>query len=139
MIFIGDAARAASPQLGQGANLALIDALALTKSLSPAYLPFAGRDRDYAGRRRAHTRFYGLASRALTPFFQSDSRVAAAVRDLTFKPMARIPYLRREMVRTLAGMKTGLFSHLDPGAWHPRYALDAAPVTRTPSKGLAPS
>jgi hypothetical protein len=37
--------------------------------------------------------------------------------------MGRIPYLRREMVRTLAGMKTGPFSHLNPGQWHPDYAL----------------
>jgi hypothetical protein len=37
-----------------------------------------------------------------------------------------VPYLRREMARTLAGMKTGLFRHLDPGQWHEDYALRRA-------------
>jgi salicylate hydroxylase len=127
LVFIGDAARAASPQLGQGANLALIDALHLACVLSPRVLPLEGPAAAYAWRRRAHTRFYGLASRALTPFFQSDSRLAARVRDMTFAPMARIPYVRREMVRTLAGMKTGLFTSFDPGSLHPSYALSASP------------
>jgi salicylate hydroxylase len=122
LIFIGDAARAASPQLGQGANLALIDALTLASHLKThATIPVALA--AYASARRSHTRFYGIASRLLTPFFQSDSRVAANIRDLTFSPMAKIPYLRREMVRTLAGMKTGVFNHLDPGQWHPGFAL----------------
>jgi 2-polyprenyl-6-methoxyphenol hydroxylase-like FAD-dependent oxidoreductase len=123
LIFIGDAARAASPQLGQGANLALIDACVLARILASHPIERAGE--VYAGERRAHTRFYGIASRALTPFFQSDSRLAAAVRDLTFAPMARVPYLRREMVRTLAGMKTGLISAFDPGMLHARYTLKA--------------
>ena len=77
----------------------------------------------YAEQRRAHTRFYSYASRWLTPFFQSDSRLAALVRDLTFPIAGKVPYVRREMVRTLCGMKTGLFTHLDPGQWHPDYAL----------------
>jgi salicylate hydroxylase len=136
LVFIGDAARSASPQLGQGANLALIDALVLSRMLDAHPTIPAALD-AFADARRAHTRFYGLASRLLTPFFQSDSRVAGFVRDLTFKPMAYVPYLRREMVRTLSGMKTGLFTHLDPGTWHPRYALaatePATPLQRTPT------
>jgi salicylate hydroxylase len=125
LFFVGDAARAASPQLGQGANLALIDAFVLSRMIDQEVPRRMGE--SYAKARRAHTRFYGLASRALTPFFQSDSRLAAGVRDLAFAPMARVPYMRREMVRTLAGMKTGLFSSLDPGSLHPRYALSALP------------
>jgi hypothetical protein len=80
----------------------------------------------YAEQRRFHTRFYSYASRWLTPFFQSDSRLAAVMRDLTFPIAGKVPYVRREMVRTLCGMKTGLFTHLDPGQWHPDYALDRA-------------
>jgi salicylate hydroxylase len=113
LAFVGDSARAASPQLGQGANLALIDAVVLADSLA-AYPVMADALAHYAKTRHAHTRFYGLASRWLTPFFQSDSRLAAAVRDAAFAPMARAPYLRREMVRTLAGLKTGLFRHQTP-------------------------
>lgn len=127
IVCVGDAGRATSPQLGQGANLALIDAATLAACLreQPSV---AAALAAYATRRRAHTRFYSLASRALTPFFQSDSRVAGAVRDRTFPLMRHVPYLRREMVRTLAGMKTGLFSALDPGVWHASYALHPSAV-----------
>jgi 2-polyprenyl-6-methoxyphenol hydroxylase-like FAD-dependent oxidoreductase len=122
IVFIGDAARSASPQLGQGANLALIDAMILADRLKGA-TPVGAALVAYAAARVDQTRFYALASRLLTPFFQSNSRVAGAMRDLTFWPMAHVPYIEREMVRMLSGMKTGLFSHLDPGDWHPRYAL----------------
>jgi 2-polyprenyl-6-methoxyphenol hydroxylase-like FAD-dependent oxidoreductase len=109
--FIGDAARSASPQLGQGANLALVDAFELARALrEAATLPDALA--RYSAGRRDHARFYSRASRLLTPFFQSDSRLAGLLRDLAFHPLARIPYVEREMVRTLAGMKTGLFSTL---------------------------
>jgi hypothetical protein len=59
-------------------------------------------------------RFYQAASALLTPFFQSDSRAAALTRDLTFRRLPCIPYVRREMLRTLAGLKTGLFTHATP-------------------------
>lgn len=122
LVFIGDAGRTTSPQLGQGCNLALIDATVLAMVLREMpSVPEALA--EYARRRHVHSTFYSLASRWLTPFFQSDSRLAGTVRDLTFPLMGRIPYVQREMVRTLAGMKTGLFSHLDPGIWHADYAL----------------
>ena len=125
LAFVGDAARAASPQLGQGANLALLDAVTLARCLAEAG-SVAGALAAFAGARRAHTRFYGTASRWLTPFFQSHSRTAGWLRDAAFAPMAAIPYLRREMVRTLAGVKTGLFSGFDPGSVHAGYTLGAA-------------
>lgn len=121
MVFLGDAAHSTSPQLGQGANLALADALTFASALR------AEDDIDtalqvFSRRRKAHLRFYQIASRYLTPFFQSESRVAATVRDLTFGPMTHVPYLEREMVRSLAGVKNGLFTSLDPGDWHEGYA-----------------
>jgi hypothetical protein len=45
----------------------------------------------------------------MTPFFQSDSRVLAMVRDLAFDRAKIVPYMHREMLRTLAGIKAGLF------------------------------
>ncbi len=113
LAFVGDSARAASPQLGQGANLALIDAVVLSDCLAE-HPVIADALAAYAKARRDHTRFYAYASRWLTPFFQSDSRLAATLRDAAFAPMARVPYFRREMVRTLAGLKTGVFTHLTP-------------------------
>src|SRR5262245_18815232 len=130
IVFIGDAGRALSPQLGQGANLALIDAATLADSLRQASSIEAALGL-YATARRRHGNFYALASRWLTPFFQSDRRWAARLRDVAFPLMAKLPYLRHQMAQTLAGMKTGLFSELDPGRWHAKYALkrpDAPPA-----------
>jgi salicylate hydroxylase len=132
IVFIGDAGRVTSPQLGQGANLALIDAAVLADCLRKQST-LAAALAAYAEQRRAHTRFYSYASRWLTPFFQSDSSIAALVRDLTFPIAGKVPYVRREMVRTLCGMKTGLFTHLDPGQWHPDYALGAAALPSQPA------
>ena len=125
IVSIGDAGRALSPQLGQGANLALIDAATLAECLCEASSLEAALDAYRAARRR-HGNFYALASRWLTPFFQSDSRWAAPLRDLVFPALGHIPYLRRQMACTLAGMKTGVFTHIDPGHWHPAYALRRA-------------
>lgn len=122
LAFVGDAGRTTSPQLGQGCNLSLIDAMMLASALRESG-DLSGALGHYAALRGRHSSFYSRASRWLTPFFQSDSVVASAVRDVAFPVMGVVPFLQREMVRTLAGMKTGLFSHLDPGDWHPDYAL----------------
>jgi 2-polyprenyl-6-methoxyphenol hydroxylase-like FAD-dependent oxidoreductase len=113
LALLGDAAHATSPQLGQGANSALLDALALSDALDRSG-DIAQALATYARLRRRHVRFYQLASAALTPFFQSDSRLLADVRDLAFHRLKIVPYLRREMLRTLAGLKTGLMASATP-------------------------
>ncbi len=113
VVLVGDSAHATSPQLGQGANNGLLDAVALSDAIA---------DNDdlgsalsaYAATRRRHVRFYQMASAVMTPFFQSDSLTFPALRDVSFNRLKIIPYLKREMVRTLAGLKTGLFSHALP-------------------------
>lgn len=115
VVLIGDAAHATSPQLGQGANQGLIDAVVLADALARAP-DVATAFALYARHRRRHVRFYQRASAVMTPFFQSDSTLLAAVRDLVFDRMKIVPYLRREMVRTLAGLKTGLFTAGVPDA-----------------------
>lgn len=113
LALIGDSAHATSPQLGQGANNGLLDALALADALAAcADIPSALA--SYARQRRAHVRFYQMASQFLTPFFQSDSSALAIARDLGFDRTARIPYMQRQMLRTLAGLKTGIFAHRSP-------------------------
>ncbi len=113
LLLTGDAAHTTSPQLGQGANQALIDAVVLADALTASDdLPQAFH--LYAGARRDHVRFYQYASLLLTSFFQSDSRILPALRDAFFHPMKRVPYLHREMIRTLAGLKTGLVSNGTP-------------------------
>jgi 2-polyprenyl-6-methoxyphenol hydroxylase-like FAD-dependent oxidoreductase len=111
--LVGDSAHATSPQLGQGANNGLLDALALRDALASTP-DIASALALYAKARRDHVRFYQIASWLMTPFFQSDSAALAGVRDLTFHRMKLLPYLRREMLRTLAGLKTGLFTHRAP-------------------------
>lgn len=115
VVLIGDAAHATSPQLGQGANHGLIDAVVLADALNDTS-DLADAVVRYRRMRRRQVRFYQLASAAMTPLFQSDSVVLAKLRDLSFDRMKRVPYLHREMLRTLAGLKTGLFTSQPPAA-----------------------
>ena len=109
LVLIGDSAHATSPQLGQGANNGLIDASVLADLLDHAKSLDDALD-GYAAHRRGHVRFYQRASLMMTPLFQSDSAALALLRDLVFPRLRSIGYVRREMVRSLAGLKTGPFS-----------------------------
>ncbi len=102
-VVLGDAGHATSPQLGQGANLALWDALVLADTLA------AGGDlAAYTRARRAHLRYYQLAARWLTPLFQSDSRLAGWLRDRLLPLVNRIGPTRRMMTQTMAGLRRGV-------------------------------
>lgn len=107
IVFIGDAAHATSPQLGQGANLALWDAMCLADAFA-GHPDVATALAAYTAARRRHLAYYQLATRALTPFFQSDSRLLGVVRDLVFPTSAWLAPLRRRMVRTMAGLDRGI-------------------------------
>src|SRR4029077_14505030 len=84
LVLLGDCAHATSPQLGQGCNLALCDAAALADALaetSGAPTDVAAALDAYTHARRAHLDFYQLATRALTPVFQSDYTPLGFARD----------------------------------------------------------
>jgi 2-polyprenyl-6-methoxyphenol hydroxylase-like FAD-dependent oxidoreductase len=107
VVLLGDAAHATSPQLGQGCNLALCDAADLADALAGDAPVDVALER-YTASRRAHLGFYQLATRALTPFFQSDLELLGAVRDVLMPIASRFSIVGREMVRSMAGTKTGI-------------------------------
>lgn len=111
VVLIGDAAHAMSPQLGQGVNMALMDAMALRDALrtGPDLADALAR---YERERQAHARIYQFWSRWLTPLFQSERDIAAWARDLTFIPMAKLPVSRGQMLRVLTGTQKGWFGKL---------------------------
>ena len=111
VVLAGDAAHSMSPQLGQGVNMALMDAQALACSLH-GDLPLAQALAAYQRERRAHVWIYQWWSRWLTPLFQSEHDVAAKLRDAALLPLGRMPGGRGQMLRVLTGTRRGLFGTL---------------------------
>lgn len=111
VLFIGDAAHGMSPQLGQGVNMALLDARALSQALDQ-HSSVAAALVGYADERAAHLRIYQFLSRWLTPLFQSDLDTLAWWRDLLFLPMSRLPFSRGESLKILTGIKRGWFGQM---------------------------
>jgi salicylate hydroxylase len=111
VIRIGDAWHATSPQLGQGANMALIDAASLTSALMRA--PTLGGALSLHLRQRApHVWLYQTLSLVLTPFYQSDSRVLPAMRDIAIGPTTRLPVVRQLVSRLVTGDFLGPISRI---------------------------
>lgn len=102
VVFVGDSAHTTSPQLGQGANMALLDAAALAAALSDASTVEAALSR-YAALRRLHVRFYQAASFLLTPLYQSGNPVLPLLRDLATAGFGRLPVVERLLAQLLAG------------------------------------
>jgi len=105
LIHIGDAWHSASPQLGQGANMALLDAWALAQSLA-AHRDIARGIAAAIAARRRHVRLYQGLSWLFTPVYQSDSRALPFVRDRLVGPLSRLwpaTAIQAAMVSGLAG------------------------------------
>lgn len=137
LVLAGDAAHAMSPQLGQGVNMALLDALALRDAVrchggSEAAL------RRYQAQRRAHVAVYQRWSRWLTPLFQSDRDGWARARDVLLGPMGRLPGGRGHMLRVLSGTQQGWWgaTALEP-AFIDALANAPAPAAATPLPATA--
>ncbi len=102
LVHLGDAWHATSPQLGQGANMALLDAAALFEAMRDAAdVPAALV--AYERRRRWHVELYQAMSRLFTPAFQSDGRVLPWLRDHLMTPLDRVMAARRLTARIVAG------------------------------------
>ncbi|MEM6475281.1 MAG: NAD(P)/FAD-dependent oxidoreductase [Pseudomonadota bacterium] len=89
MITIGDAWHSASPQLGQGANMALLDAWSLARGLE------GGRTLNEKLRlavswRRDHIWLYQWVTALFTPLYQSSKSWHPAVRDHLLAPLSKV-------------------------------------------------
>lgn len=111
LVLLGDSAHAMSPQLGQGANMALLDAQALRDALR-ANSSVQDALSCYARLRRSEASAYQFWSRWLTPLFQSHRVVPAFLRDLTFMQFGRMWGARALMLRVLSGTQRGMFGTL---------------------------
>ncbi len=103
-VVIGDAAHATSPQLGQGTNLALLDAVALAQSVDDAN-DVASALAAYTRARKGHLHFYSQASRLLTPLFQSDLTVLPWLRDALMAHSVKWPLVKGMNLQTLVGVR----------------------------------
>ena len=116
VLVMGDAAHGTSPQLGQGANLALIDAITLARCLAQDGDADAALS-HYERARRGHVGFYSLASRALTPVFQSDGVVLPWLRDTFLARANMLPggrYLTRTTLSGIRKLPWGLWKAPEP-------------------------
>ena len=100
LVHIGDAAHRASPQLGQGANMALLDAASLALALR---LPLDEASRAHQRARRGHLGLYQAMSAVFTPQYQSSSRVLPWLRDRVLAPLSRVPPLPRVLTAIVSG------------------------------------
>jgi len=133
IIFVGDCAHATSPQLGQGANMGLLDAVAVADALCETFLSDSKKAvnrnladdnsneislllkqaaESYAKKRRVHVKFYQMCCYLLTPFYQSDSWVLPALRDIFFEPVSRIPYMSKIVTALGSGLMLWPFKKL---------------------------
>ena len=103
LVHLGDAWHSASPQLGQGANMALLDAYALAIALRRSGEVPTALD-AFRRLRGRHVRLYQVASRLFTPVYQSDGRLLPIVRDRLVGPLSRQWPAKRVLARMVSGL-----------------------------------
>jgi len=125
LAIIGDAAHSTSPQLGQGANMALLDAAALRHALRQTS-DIADALTAYAKARRFHVRLFQALSYLLTPFYQSDSTVVPFLRDTLVSTVARVPPAPRVLAAMVSGMLGGPLKRA--GVAEPEWSRFSGPI-----------
>lgn len=111
-VVTGDAAHPMSPHLGQGVNLALMDAYSLAKSLELMDLPQALQ--RYQKVRKNQIALYSWLSLMLTPFFQSSPDLGQGkLRNLGVRIFSAWPWMRQQMQGAVWGRKAALWRLVD--------------------------
>lgn len=128
IVHIGDSWHAASPQLGQGANMALLDAWGLAQALGEVGdLPAALA--RFLHLRKGHVQLYQWLTWAFTPPFQSDSVWPAVFRDHFMAPGSRLGPFRRMKAATLSGLLGSPLARLGlPAPDYPSLAASASSI-----------
>lgn len=103
VVHIGDSWHSASPQLGQGANMALLDAWALAYGLRQGTNLAEGL-RLSAAWRCDHVRLYQFTTALFTPLYQSDQAWHASVRDRIVAPLSRLSPIARLQAQLMSGL-----------------------------------
>jgi 2-polyprenyl-6-methoxyphenol hydroxylase-like FAD-dependent oxidoreductase len=125
VVLIGDAAHAASPVLGHGANLSLADAVGLARAFRSERGVLYKALGSYRRARRPFVAWAQTVAWVLTPLFQSRAPLFGLLRDRLLPLARKIGVLERLMLRTLTGEArmpipsiTGLLGglRLPPGA-----------------------
>jgi len=102
LIHLGDSWHSTSPQLGQGANMAMLDAWALATSLK-IHRTVADAIGWAVWLRRGHVGFYQLLSRLFTPVYQSDGSFLPLLRDHLAGPLSKTWPATRILAAMVAG------------------------------------
>ena len=103
LVRSGDAWHSASPQLGQGANMALLDAWGLAAGLREGRCLREGL-RLSASWRRDHVDLYQAVTYAFTPLFQSDAALWPWLRDSIVAPLSRFGPVARVQAQLMSGL-----------------------------------
>jgi 2-polyprenyl-6-methoxyphenol hydroxylase-like FAD-dependent oxidoreductase len=119
LVLLGDAAHAMAPNLGQGANSALVDAVALAEEVATAPSRMQALAR-YDQARRLRTRRVQNAAGILQRLCRVDQRIAVRTRDAVLGGLNRIPRLAE------AGIRQGLAADI--------HAVRSASVLVRPSR-----
>jgi salicylate hydroxylase len=102
ILRVGDAWHCTSPQLGQGANMALMDAFAASKAIEHGE-DLASIAQRYRHFRSDHVRIYQYLSYMFTPLYQSDSRLLPVIRDAIIQNFAGLPMIRNLIAAVVSG------------------------------------
>jgi 2-octaprenyl-6-methoxyphenol hydroxylase len=109
LAIVGDAAHGIHPIAGQGLNLGLRDAIALSELLIDTHA--SGGDigdlallKRYEAARRVDVISMLAATDALDRLFSSDSKVVRLVRDVGIAAVDRLPRLKRAFMRQAMGL-----------------------------------